>query len=335
MYNVVFLGTPDFAIPSLESCLKNANVLAVVTQPDRKRGRGQKILPSPIKTLALEHKLPVFQPASLKKQSCELDSFVSFCKTNSIDFFVVTAYGNILPQDILDLPRIACVNVHASLLPLYRGAAPIQRCLESGDQQTGVSLQKMVLEMDAGDILLEESITIDSDESASSLTPKLSHMGYVILEKFLKISDLLKSLPSLAKVQDHSKITHAAKISKNEAIWNPTWTSRTLHNKIRAFDLWPNVSATLNAKEKILVKITKSALVDPVSQNLSAIPSNPGEIFFADSKAYVVCANEQQSDKIEALEIIKLKPSNKGEIDAFAYLQNLSREWTQPLFFSK
>lgn len=148
VYSSIFFGTPDFALPSILSALECTNVLGVVTQPDRPRGRGQKLSPCPVKKIGLDHNLPCFSPVSLRKRSADeeaakaFDAFVSW--KNSIerpDFLIVTAYGNILPQEILDWPRFAPINVHASLLPRWRGAAPIQRALEAGDLNTGVALQ--------------------------------------------------------------------------------------------------------------------------------------------------------------------------------------------------
>jgi methionyl-tRNA formyltransferase len=251
---VVFWGTPTFSISSLEACFKNSEVIAVVTQPDKPKGRGHDLLPTPVKEWALNKQIKVFAPKSLRKLDEEGLELVDFLQKNPADYFVVVAYGNIFPQTFLDMPKIAAVNVHASLLPRWRGAAPIQRSLESGDEITGVSLQKMVAALDAGDVLLEKRYMPQEEDNAQLMFQKLSLLGGELLSDFLR-TDFLAIMP---QKQDEALVTLAPKISKEEAIFRATWTAKEFCNRVRAFFVWPTVKVVFENeknKSKIEVKI--------------------------------------------------------------------------------
>ena len=233
----IFFGTPDFALPSLLACNEKSRLLAVVSQPDKPKGRGQKVEPTPVKSAAIKLGIKnIFQPASLKSPSPELDALLSLIKQESPDLFVVTAYGNLLPQQILNMPKIFCVNVHASVLPRWRGAAPIQRALEAGDHSSGVALQKMVLALDAGPILAQEEIQIDQSWGAQILSEMLAMLGGRVLASFLG-----NGAPTLAFPQNEAKVREAKKISKEEGLWKPSWTALDSFRRSRAFQIWPGL----------------------------------------------------------------------------------------------
>ena len=260
---VVFWGTPDFSIPSLEACFENSEVLAVVTQPDKPKGRGHELLPTPVKEWALKKNLKVFAPRSLRKLDEEGLALVEFLQEKLADYFVVVAYGNIFPQTFLDMPTIAAVNVHASLLPRWRGAAPVQRSLEAGDKETGVSLQKMVAALDAGDVLLEKRYVPQIDDNAQVMFQKLSLLGGELLSDFLK-SDF-SALCS--QKQDKALVTLAPKITKEEAVFSNTWSAKEFCNRVRAFFLWPTVKIVfvnehLKSQPRIEVKILSANTVN-------------------------------------------------------------------------
>jgi len=260
---VVFWGTPDFSIPSLESCFVNSEVIAVVTQPDKPKGRGHELLPTPVKEWALQKNLKVFAPRSLRKLDEEGLALVEFLQQNSADYFVVVAYGNIFPQSFLDIPKIAAVNVHASLLPLWRGAAPVQRSLEAGDKETGVSLQKMVAALDAGDVLLEKRYVPQIEDNALVMFKKLSFMGGELLSDFLN-SEFSALYP---QKQDEKLVSLAPKITKEEAVFLKNWSTKELCNRVRAFFVWPTVKVVfvneqLNSQPRIEVKILSATNID-------------------------------------------------------------------------
>ena len=205
---IVFAGTPEFACPSLERLIESGHeVAAVVTQPDKPSGRGRKIVFSPIKEAAIKHGIPVLQPERLRKPP-----FVEVLRPYNPEIMIVAAYGKILPQDILDLPRLGCVNIHASLLPKYRGAAPINRAIMNGEKETGITLMKMDATMDTGDILITERIPILDDDDALSVTNMLSVIGADMLIRYL--DDLGREGEVKGTPQDHAAATYAPAIEK-------------------------------------------------------------------------------------------------------------------------
>jgi len=312
----VFFGTPDFALPSLEAALAHSEVIGVVTQPDRPRGRGQQVLACPVKTRAIEAKVPVFSPASLRKDSEERSRLLDFFSGNPVDLFCVTAYGNLLPEPILTLPRFGCVNVHASLLPRWRGAAPIQRALEAGDSESGVCLQKMVLEMDAGAILSEKKISLGPDIQASELTNLLSCTGGELLAEFL---GRFQGGVLQGWVQDPIAITLAPKIRKEEGFWDPSWSARELHNKTRAFGVWPGLKARLETG--IEFKFSRTRLL-PVG-DLPPL-AEPGVLFLHLNRVFL----KQVRSSEFGLEVLEIQPANKGVLKAYDFFQNEARKST-------
>ena len=229
---ILFAGTPEFSVPSLQALLdSNHTVCAVYTQPDRPAGRGRREQISPVKELALKHGLPVIQPLSLKNEE-DLQVLKSF----NADLMVVVAYGMILTEAVLESPRLGCVNVHASLLPRWRGAAPIQRSLMAGDEVTGVTIMRIVRKLDAGDMLHKEEYVIQAQDTASDLHDRLAELGAIGL---LKVLPDLENGTILAERQDESLVTYAEKLTKIEAVIDWTEDAKTLALKVRGLNSWP------------------------------------------------------------------------------------------------
>ncbi len=240
---ILFMGTPDFAAVSLRALLEStASLVAVVTQPDKKKGRGQTLLPSPVKEVALAADIPVCQPVRLRDEGVA-ETLASF----GADLFVVAAYGQILPEEILHLPPLGCINLHASLLPKYRGAAPIQRSILDGESETGVTIQKMVRKLDAGDILFQEKIPIAETDTGDSLQAKLADLAADMLVRALPLIERgeVCSLP-----QNEDEATYAAMLDK--AMGKIDWSESAEHidRMVRGLTSWPG--AYTYCREKML-----------------------------------------------------------------------------------
>ena len=248
---IIFFGTPNFAIPTLEALLNHPRfeVVGVVTQPDKKRGRGSQLVPSPIKALATAHQLPVWQPARIKKDPETIEAL----RDLNADIFVVVAYGQILSQEILDLPKSGCVNVHGSLLPLYRGAAPIQRCLTDGVTVTGITTMLMDAGMDTGAMLLKYETQVSLMDNADELAAKLAIAGADLLIETITSIDRIIPTP-----QAHLATIAAPPIQKSEYLIDWTRSNISLHNQIRGF--YPNCVAICRAQSlKIIATVPLSA----------------------------------------------------------------------------
>lgn len=251
---VIFAGTPDFAVPSLQMLLSSEHeVCAVYTQPDRPAGRGRHSHESPVKELALKHAIPVFQPLSLKPDE-ELQQIRSF----NADLMIVVAYGMILTQAVLDTPKLGCINVHGSLLPRWRGAAPIQRALMAGDEKTGVTIMQIVRKLDAGDMLHKEEYVIGAHDTASDLYDKLAELGATGLGKVLA---QMEAGTLHAEPQDESLVTYAEKLTKGEAIIDWTESAGTLALKVRGLNSWP-VAQTLYQDKVLRIWRAEAIAVD-------------------------------------------------------------------------
>ncbi|AHB88514.1 methionyl-tRNA formyltransferase Fmt [Thermosynechococcus sp. NK55a] len=226
--NIVYFGTPEFALAPLQRLLatETYQVLGVVTQPDRRRGRGNQLSPSPVKALALRHRLPIWQPPSLRRDP----QLPEVLRSLAADVFVVVAYGQILPQSILEIPRYGCINIHGSLLPKYRGAAPIQWALYHGEQETGVTTMLMDAGLDTGPMLLKRKVGIHLEDNAATLSAKLSEIGADLL------LDTLQQLPQLqAEPQNDAEATYAPLIQKRDYAIDWERSALALHNQVRAF----------------------------------------------------------------------------------------------------
>ncbi|WP_455222001.1 methionyl-tRNA formyltransferase [Kaarinaea lacus] len=229
---IIFAGTPEFAAESLKALMQTShNLLAVYTQPDRPAGRGRKLKPSPVKQLALEHDIPVLQPASLKTDEAQQE-----LRAFNADLMVVVAYGLLLPRAVLQAPRLGCINVHASLLPRWRGAAPIQRSILEGDQETGVTIMQMDEGLDTGDMLLVRTTPIHEDDTAQSLHDRLADIGARALVDSL---NLLMDDQLQPQKQDDARATYATKLQKSEARINWQQSAEQIQRQIRAFNPWP------------------------------------------------------------------------------------------------
>jgi methionyl-tRNA formyltransferase len=225
--NIVFAGTPEFAALHLEALLGSRHqVIAVYTQPDRAAGRGKQLHPSPVKTLALSRGLPVFQPSSLRTVEAQ-----QALAALAPDLVVVVAYGLILPQAVLNIPRLGCINVHASLLPRWRGAAPIERALLAGDPQTGVTIMQMDQGLDTGAMLLSKALAVSASENRQTLEDRLTAIG---CEALVFCLDNLEPLQAKAQQQDNSLSTYANKLDKSEALINWDGPAETINRQIRA-----------------------------------------------------------------------------------------------------
>lgn len=247
---IIFAGTPDFAVPSLRLLLSSKllsskhEVCAVYTQPDRPVGRGRKMQPSPVKDLALSAGLPVFQPISLKPEAD-----LQHLRDLNPDLMVVVAYGMILPQAALDISGLGCLNVHGSLLPRWRGAAPIQRALMAGDEKTGITVMRIIHKLDAGDMLHKEECAITEKDTAGDLYDKLATLGAIGLEKVIA---QLESGTVRAEKQDENRVTYAEKLTKSEAKLDLSQSAEQLARNVRGLNPWP-VAQTLYEGEALRI----------------------------------------------------------------------------------
>jgi methionyl-tRNA formyltransferase len=238
---IVFAGTPEFAVPSLRAAAQAADVVAVYTQPDRPAGRGRELTPSPVKREALVRGIPVLQPETLKGDLSR-DALRAF----KPDLMVVVAYGLLLPQKILEIPRFGCWNVHASLLPRWRGAAPIQRAIEAGDAETGVCLMQMEKGLDTGPVLLAQRLPIGPDETGGQLHDRLAALGAQVLADGLGL--LRAGIRPVPQPQPADGVTYAHKLDKAEARLDWTQPAAALARKVRAFQPWPVAEAELTGE---------------------------------------------------------------------------------------
>jgi methionyl-tRNA formyltransferase len=238
---VVFAGTPEFAVPSLRAAAEHDEVVAVYTQPDRPAGRGRQLQPSPVKVEALARELPVRQPLNFKSES-EREAL----RALQPDLMVVVAYGLILPPSVLSIPRHGCWNVHASLLPRWRGAAPIQRAIEAGDARTGVCLMQMEKGLDTGPVLLESATPISDDDTGGSLHDRLAGLGAAVLGEGLAL--LRAGTVPAAQAQPDTGVTYASKLDKAEARLDWQLPAEQLARRVRAFNPWPICEAMVGAE---------------------------------------------------------------------------------------
>lgn len=238
---LVFAGTPEFAAEHLKALLASRHeIVAVYTQPDRPAGRGQKLMPSPVKQLALQHNIPVLQPSTLRDPAAQAE-----LASLNADLMVVVAYGLILPQVVLDTPRLGCINSHASLLPRWRGAAPIQRAVQAGDAESGVTVMQMEAGLDTGPMLLKVSTPISADDTGGSLHDRLAELGPPAV---LQAIDGLAAGTLHGEVQNNDLATYAHKLNKDEARLDWSRPSEELERLVRAFNPWPICHSTLNGE---------------------------------------------------------------------------------------
>ncbi|WP_249554782.1 MULTISPECIES: methionyl-tRNA formyltransferase [Shewanella] len=305
--NIIFAGTPDFAARHLQALINSHhNVIAVYTQPDRPAGRGKKLTASPVKELALAHNIPVYQPGSLRKEPAQQE-----LAALNADIMVVVAYGLILPKVVLDTPRLGCINVHGSILPRWRGAAPIQRALWAGDKETGVTIMQMDVGLDTGDMLLKTYLPIEDDDTSASLYEKLALQGPTAL---LHALEGLASGTLAAEKQDEALANYAEKLSKEEARLDWTKSATQLWQEVRAFNPWP-VSYFEHQGNTIKVWQTQ---VSATSSNAA-----PGTIISASKKGIEVATGDG------VLTLLSMQLPGKKPLSV-ADILNARGEWFTP-----
>lgn len=274
---IVFAGTPEFALPCLDALVDSAhNLVALYTQPDRPAGRGRKLLPSAVKNWGLAHQLPVYQPDNFKQNAA-----ISELATLQPDIIIVIAYGLILPRKLLAIPRLGCINVHASLLPRWRGASPIQQAILQGDKESGVTIMQMDAGMDTGDMLAKVSCPILPTDTAGILHNKLAQLA---VEPLLKTLDLLAEGKTNPEKQDELLVSYAPKIKKEDAAINWCRPAIEIDQKIRAFNPWP-IAYTQVSQE--VLRIHRAYVVS------SSFSEEPGTILSLDKKGILVATAEQ------------------------------------------
>jgi methionyl-tRNA formyltransferase len=284
---IIFAGTPQFAASALAALLPEHEIVAVLTQPDRPSGRGMQLTASPVKQLALQHGLTVLQPATLRSEEAQRE-----IAALDADVMVVAAYGLILPQAVLDLPRLGCLNIHASLLPRWRGAAPIQRAILAGDAETGITIMQMDAGLDTGDMLLRHTCTIASEDTAATLHDKLAELGAA------SIVEALRRLPELVPVkQDDAAATYAAKLLKSEGRIDWSLDAQQLGLAVRAFNPFPVCHAMLGDTA------IKAWQATPVAQQ-----GEPGTVLAVDKQGITVACGKDAL-RLEVLQ----RPGGKAQ----------------------
>ncbi|MCZ4060044.1 methionyl-tRNA formyltransferase [Pantoea sp. LMR881] len=303
---IIFAGTPDFAARHLDALLASEHqVIGVFTQPDRPAGRGNKLTAGPVKVLAQAHDIPVFQPKSLRPE--ENQQLIAELQA---DVMVVVAYGLILPKAVLEMPRLGCINVHGSLLPRWRGAAPIQRALWAGDSETGVTIMQMDVGLDTGDMLYKLACPITPEDTSATLYDKLAQLGPQGMLDTL--AQLASSLAQPEK-QDEASANYAEKLSKEEARLNWQLSAVQLERCIRAFNPWPVSFFIIDGQP---VKVWKATVLPHANKQ-------PGEIIAADKSGIQIATADG------VLNLLQIQPSGKKPMSAQDLL-NSRREWFEP-----
>ncbi|WP_373019313.1 methionyl-tRNA formyltransferase [Thiomicrorhabdus sp.] len=301
---VIFAGTPEFSVAPLQALIDSEHeVVAVYTQPDRPAGRGRKLTASPVKNLALQHDIPVFQPETLRNK----DAQQALADLNA-DIMIVVAYGLILPKIVLDTPKFGCLNIHASLLPRWRGAAPIQRAIESGDSESGVTIMQMDVGLDTGDMLHKVHTPITSTDTAQSLHDRLSTLG---AEALMQTLEKLQNQSLTPEKQDEALVTYAQKLSKAEAEIDWQQPAEVIVRKIQAFNPWPVAFTTFQEQP---LRVLEASLADQALKH-SDKESQPG----------LVVAVEKQGILIEtgtsSIWLTQVQPAGKKAMSAYDFAQ--------------
>ena len=295
---IIFMGTPEFAAPAIDSLIAAGHeIAAVFSQPDKPKGRGYAMTPPPVKVKALEHGVPVYQPTSMRDGEA-----LKIFHAIKPDVGVVIAYGKILPQEILDSPKYGCINVHASLLPKYRGAAPIQWSVIDGEPKTGVTTMQMDAGLDTGDMLLRSETEIQPDETAGELHDRLSAMGAELIVRTL---DALAKGELRPEKQDDSQSCYAKMLTKELCAVDWSRSAREIHNRIRGLSPWPVATAVLEGKK---LKIHRSAVSD-----MEAPEAECGEIISLDPLT-VKCGSG-------AVELLEIQAEGKKRMFSADYLR--------------
>lgn len=274
--NIIFMGTPDFAVPALKKLINNFNVQAVFTQPDKAKGRGKKLSISPVKEVALEYNIPVYQPIKIKNN----EEIISTIRDIKPDFIIVVAFGQILPKEVLEIPKYGCINLHASLLPKYRGAAPINWCIINGEKISGNTTMLMDEGLDTGDMLLKNQVSIEDNMTAGELHDILMNSGADLLVK--TIEGLVKGEISREK-QDDSKSIYASMLNKEMGRINWNDKAQDINNLVRGLNPWPVAYTFYNGE---MMKIHKSSVINKDHK------TKPGTILEVSKKGIEVATGE-------------------------------------------
>ncbi len=297
---IIFMGTPEFAASSLSSLLDGEDeIVAVITQPDKAKGRSGKLQPPPVKVVAQEAGIPVLQPTSDIKS----EQFHKGIASYQPDLIVVVAYGRLLPKNILDLPPFGCINLHASLLPKYRGAAPIQWAIINNEQEVGVTIMQMDEGMDTGDMLCRSRITVNPDETSASLFDRLAALGSETLKKAILG---LKAGSMIAQPQDHDRASYAPRLEKKDGLIDWGKSAQILEPLIRGLDPWPAAFSFLGGK--------RLRLFSPEIVFLDT-EAEPGTILRADKAGFIIACGEN------ALQIHTVQPEGKKKMPADVWLR--------------
>lgn len=295
---IIYMGTPDFAVYALKSIIEAGHdVVAVFSQPDKAKGRSKKLVATPVKACAVEHDIPVYQPEKLRQQEN-----VDIIKEINPDAIVVAAYGQILPVSILEIPKYGCINIHASLLPKYRGAAPIEWSIIDGEKQTGVTTMYMAKGLDTGDMIDRVVVEIEDDDTGETLHDKLANEGAKLILKTL--SDL-EAGTATRTAQNDEESCYASMLTKEMGNIDFTKPAKEIERLIRGLIPWPCAYTTIDGKN---VKIYKAAVVK------TGVNENPGIITEVTKKSFTIACGE------DALVIKNLQPEGKKPMDTVAYL---------------
>ncbi len=303
---IIFMGTPDFAVVPLEEIYKAGHeIVLIVTQPDKPRGRSGKLAPSPVKSWALEHDIEVFQPKKIRDEDA-----VDYLSKIECDIAVVAAFGQILPKSILDMPRFGCINVHASLLPKYRGAAPIQWAILNGEKKSGVTIMQMGEGLDDGDMLLTREVILDGTETGGSLFDDLAQLGGKAVVEALELIEQGSINPVK---QDESAATHVSMINKELGRINWSDAAERIERYVRGLNPWPSAYSSFKGKN---LKIWRSHVVP--SKELDSKGVNPadykaGQVCFVNKKCVFVATG----DGVLSLDEIQLEGKKRMEIAPF------------------
>ncbi|MDX5712056.1 methionyl-tRNA formyltransferase, partial [Clostridioides difficile] len=252
---IVFMGTPDIAVPCLQKIIdEKYEILGVVTQPDKPKGRGKKLGMSPVKELAIENNIPVYQPVKARDKE-----FIDKIKSLNPDVIVVVAFGQILPKEILEIPKLGCINVHVSLLPKYRGAAPINWVIINGEEKTGVTTMYMDEGLDTGDMILKTEVNLDENITAGELHDKMMNIGAETLKETLR---LIEEGNAPREVQNHEEFSYAPIMNKSLGNIDFSKSAREIHNLVRGVNPWPSAYTTYN---DVIMKVWKTKVLDEKS----------------------------------------------------------------------
>ncbi|ENV31945.1 methionyl-tRNA formyltransferase [Acinetobacter gerneri] len=313
---IIFAGTPEFAAVALKALIQTDHeIVAVYTQPDRKAGRGQKLSPSAVKQLALDHDLKVYQPLHFKASTEEGLAAQQELAALNADIMVVAAYGLILPQAILDMPKYGCLNIHGSLLPRWRGAAPIQRAIATGDAQTGVTIMKMAAGLDTGDMMLKTLCPIEAHDTSASLHDKLADQGAEAICEVLKTEQSLQQYLDAREVQDDALAVYAHKLSKAEAQVDWSKSALEIDRNIRAFNPWPVAFTPLDENQNL--RIWNCELSSENAQNATAgtiLLINKHGVHVACGDQHAICLTSLQWPGGKALNAVQVMQAQKLEI---------------------